>query len=363
MIEVSSRLAQEKEVLEPHDQFGLSRSKLLPEPTDPLLLERYISLQAGELTGNDSVSGGLNDYYMREKFTGRYTDSSLDDLIHSYQEHNERFNGRFRACGRFDISSDELRGLLERVEKLQGAFPVELEYYYETKSGNYKVGIGINGPERYAQDYFGAARSNDPSRRVPPISYSDLVALQERNYGRYYYSTLINPEVSVLDNTRDLTVDQRYQLAILYLEAFGPGWSYHSVEHHDHVARPIRIGVLRGTGEVVAACLADSDEHTIEFTEWVAKRGIEGAAVMIGAQLIDACIEQFPDKVLYGEFRTTSAAATQALRMGFAIPQQLSDVSVNNLIKANVKVEGEITDFTPLIYSYDFSRPLIDDSY
>lgn len=300
---------------------------------------------------------------MREKFTGRYTHSSLEELITSYQEHNDRFKGRFRACGRFDITADELRELSNEIEELQKLLPVELEYYYETKSGTYKVGIGINGPARFTSpEYFGAAQSNASSPHIPPNSYSDLAALQERNYGRYYHSIAINPEVAVLDNTRDLTVDQRYQLAILYLEAFGPGWSYHSVEHHDHTSRPIRIGVVRGTGEVVAACLADSDEDTIEFTEWVAKRGVEGAAVMIGAQLIDACIRQFPDKVLFGEFRTTSAAATQALRMGFAMPEQL-DINVDNLIKANVKVEGTLTDFVPLIYSYDFNRPLIDDSY
>lgn len=361
-----NRERRDCEAIAPDATFAPSRETTLPAPTDPYLLERYLSLQGGEPgTGNDSIEGGFNLYYLREKFTGRYAESWIERMVESYLENNDLFEQKFRACGRFDCTADELREVATLVKELQGLVPIELEYYYETKSGDFKVGIGINGPNRYNCDststYYGAESRNHYPPYLPPKNQCDLVELQNENYGQFYRSIAINPEIEVIDNTQQLSVDQRYQLAILYLEAFGPGWSYHSVEQHDHLARPIRIGVHRTTGEVVAACLADSDETTVEFTEWVAKKGVQGAAVMVGAVLIDACMHQFPDKTLYGEFRTTSPAAKQGLRMGFALPHRVEGVKTDNLIKANVKVEGELTDFVPLVYSYNFDPALLDE--
>jgi len=354
-------------------EFSKNTQSELPEPQNPELkaayLAKLVSIEDRHATReNHSVKGGFNDHFMREKFCGKFAGNECLNLIaESFLENNDRFNGRFRACGRFEVETrEELAHALMTILSYESPVSIEAEYYYPTKSGGYVLGLGVNGVNRFIDSedgyrYHGSRKRGDPDHPFqPPAGREDLLKLEERNWGAFYHRAPINPDIKIIETSRDLTVDQKYQLALLYMEAFGAGWSYDEIDQFDEETRILRVGISRQTEQVVCACVADSDEISVEFTEWVTKPGFGNAAVMVANTLIDAAENRWPEKTLYGEFRTTSAAATQAFRMGFALPEELDEHPNSSLITGNVKVEGIATDFATLCFAYDFDREVAD---
>lgn len=353
--------------------FSEIPSSGLPDPQDPELkatyLEKLATIQNHPASGgNHSVKGGFNEHFMREKFCGKFSGTeSLDLIAESFLDNNDRFNGRFRACGRFEVTSrEELTDALRTVADYESSVPIEAEYYYPTKTGGYILGVGVNGTNRFIDSedgykYHGSRKQGTPKHPFPPpTGREDLLKMEENNWGAFYHRTPVNPDIRVIESSNDLTVDQKYQLALLYMDAFGAGWTFEEIDKFDEETRILRVGISRQTEQVVCACVADSDEISVEFTEWVTRPGFGHAAVMIANTLIDAADNRWPEKTLYGEFRTTSAAATQAFRMGFALPEELDEHPNASLITGNVKVEGVATDFATLCFAYDFDHEVAD---
>ena len=355
------------------NEFPFAKESIYPESLDPQLKNTYLAKLASygtqaDVCGTNSVIGGFSENYMREKFCGKFEGTrSLDLISESFLQNNDRFNGKFRACGRFEIGSQqELADAFKVIALYESDVLVEPEYYYPTKSGGYILGLGVNGENRFTDSedgykYQGAKQQDvNESRFVYPAGREDLGRMEELHWGSFYLQTPMNPDIQIIEDSKGLSVDQKYQLALLYMDAFGAGWTFDEIDNFDDNARILRVGVSRTTGEVVCACVADSDETSVELTEWITKNGFKNAAVMIANTIVDAAERRWPDKALYGEFRTTSAAATQAFRMGFALPDELENYPNTSLINGHVKVEGVSTDFATLCFSYDFDHDMSD---
>jgi hypothetical protein len=353
--------------------FPISTPSSLPEPQNPKLKAAYLArISSTEhhhaAAGNHSVKGGFNDYFMREKFCGKFAgDESLNKIAESFLENNDRFTGRFRACGRFEVENQqELADALQTIARYESPVSIEAEYYYATRSGGYILGVGANGVNRFIDSEDGYRYHGSRQRGAgdqpfsPPGGREDLLKMEEQNWGAFYHHAPINPDVKIIESPKNLSTDQKYQLALLYMDAFGAGWTFDEIDNFDEETRILRVGVSRQSGQVVCACVADSDETSVEFTEWVAKPGFGNAPVMVANTLINAVETFWPEKTLYGEFRTTSAAATQAFRMGFSLPEELEEHPNSSLIIGNVKVEGIATDFATLCFSYDFDHDVAD---
>jgi hypothetical protein len=345
----------------------------LPEPQNPELKAAYLAKLASTedrhtTGGNHSVKGGFNEHFMREKFCGKFAgNESLDLIAQSFLENNDRFSERFRACGRFEVGNrQELAKALQTVMHYDSPVSIEPEYYYPTRAGGYVLGVGVNGTNRFIDSedgykYYGSKKQGTAEHPFPPpAGREDLLKMEERNWGAFYHRAPINPDIKIIERAKDLSVDQKYQLALLYMEAFGAGWTFDEIDKFDEETRILRVAVSRETEQVVCACVADSDEISIEFTEWVTRPGFENGAVMVANTLIYAAENRWPEKTLYGEFRTTSAAATQAFRMGFALPEELNEHPNTSLITGHVKVEGVATDFATLCFAYDFDHEASD---
>ena len=324
------------------------------------LVRKHLSYFHQDLS-NSSICGGFNPYYNREKFDEFFDPyESISKLDSSFRQKYDN-NEKIRVCGRFWVRDEfQLRALKREVELLSLKYSVNadcrLEYLYPAKSG-FIVGVGINSIKRYnSRCYDGLGLGDNIDLKIPN-SRSCLEKIVSNKGKMYEICNPINPNLKIHTSTKSLNIEQQYQLAVLYMETFGPGWTIESVKSYDPSKRPIRIGVDIHSGEVMAAALADIDDQTgtIEFTEWVSKPvyadNSPKNAAHVGLHLIDYCRSELPEYQLYGEFRITNGSVYTAIAMGFGLPPDISGFHTQSIIKANVPVGGNLTDFAVLTYN------------
>jgi len=352
----------------PEQQPNTSTIQEVPAGVDPITFKNYNQLirqHAGIEVSNNSIEGGVNPYYNREKFDGQFdAKTSIQNIQSAMTRELNNKNKTFRACGRYHVQSiEDLMQIQKHINTIQGdwkqhSVDLRLEYVYPAREG-YIVGIGANSDARYYKNYDGALLPRNANNPNIPKNRTEVEAIQQQRFGRYEDRNPINPAIRVISKPSDLSAEQQYQLAILYINTFGPGWTLEAVQTHNPAERPIRIGVNRKNGEVMAAAVADIDHltGTIEFTEWVSKPSAtktdtQDNAARVAVELIDEVRQKYPEYTLYGEFRTTNGSLRTGNKIGFGLPPAIKGIEVSNILHANVPVNEIKSDFAALVYSY-----------